>query len=87
MKCLSKVQISFFSKTSEGVVLFLVAQLPSNLPWFAHSDSGRADPSAPKMPNQIAAIALAANLKIVTRNTKDFEAIDGLELINPWQLH
>jgi toxin FitB len=36
---------------------------------------------------QIAAIALAANLMLVTRNTKDFEAIDGLQVINPWQLH
>lgn len=35
----------------------------------------------------IAAIALAANLTLVTRNTKDFEAIDGLQVINPWQLH
>ena len=36
---------------------------------------------------QIAAIALAANLTLVTRNTKDFEAIDGLQVINPWQMH
>lgn len=36
---------------------------------------------------QIAAIALAANLTLVTRNTKDFEGIDGLEVINPWQPH
>lgn len=33
---------------------------------------------------QIAAMALAARLTLVTRNTKDFEGIDGLELINPW---
>ncbi len=36
---------------------------------------------------QIAAIALAAKLKIVTRNTKDFEGIDGLKVINPWLPH
>ncbi|MEZ5608247.1 MAG: type II toxin-antitoxin system VapC family toxin [Burkholderiaceae bacterium] len=36
---------------------------------------------------QIAAIALAAQLQLVTRNTKDFDGIDGLELINPWQPH
>lgn len=36
---------------------------------------------------QIAAIALAANLKLATRNIKDFEAIEGLQVINPWQLH
>ncbi len=36
---------------------------------------------------QIASIALAANLKLVTRNTKDFEAIEGLQVINPWHLH
>jgi predicted nucleic acid-binding protein len=36
---------------------------------------------------QIAAIALAAQLKLVTRNTEDFASIDGLEVINPWQAH
>ena len=36
---------------------------------------------------QIAAIALAAHLALVTRNTKDFEGIDGLQVINPWQPH
>lgn len=36
---------------------------------------------------QIAAIALAANLKLVTRNTKDFSDIDGLTVVNPWQNH
>ena len=33
---------------------------------------------------QIAAIALAASLIVVTRNTKDFENIEGLEVSNPW---
>ena len=33
---------------------------------------------------QIAAIALAAGLTVVTRNTKDFENIDGLLQTNPW---
>lgn len=36
---------------------------------------------------QIAAIALAAQLQLVTRNTKDFEAIADLQAINPWQAH
>ena len=36
---------------------------------------------------QIAAIALAAKLELVTRNTKDFVGIDGLKLHNPWQDH
>lgn len=34
---------------------------------------------------QIAAIALACGLTVATRNTKDFEHIDGLILANPWQ--
>ncbi len=34
---------------------------------------------------QIAAIALAAGLTVATRNTRDFENIDGLTLANPWQ--
>jgi len=33
---------------------------------------------------QIAAIALAAGLTVATRNTKDFEYINGLTLANPW---
>ncbi|MBE0493595.1 MAG: type II toxin-antitoxin system VapC family toxin [Thiomicrospira sp.] len=34
---------------------------------------------------QIAAIALTHQLTLVTRNTKDFESILGLHLINPWK--
>ena len=34
---------------------------------------------------QIAAIALATGLTVITRNTKDFDNIDGLMLANPWQ--
>ncbi len=34
----------------------------------------------------IAASALVYNLKLVTRNTKDFDKISGLEIINPWLL-
>ena len=33
---------------------------------------------------QIAAIARGNNLRLVTRNSKDFELIDGLIVINPW---
>jgi toxin FitB len=36
---------------------------------------------------QIAAIALAAHLTLVTRNTKDFEGINDLQVINPWLHH
>ncbi|PUE34237.1 type II toxin-antitoxin system VapC family toxin [Limnohabitans sp. Jir72] len=36
---------------------------------------------------QIAAIALAAKLTLVTRNTKDFECINDLQVINPWLHH
>lgn len=34
----------------------------------------------------IAASALVHNLKLVTRNTKDFRGIDSLEIINPWEI-
>jgi toxin FitB len=34
---------------------------------------------------QIAAIALARKMLLATRNTKDYEGIDGLDLENPWQ--
>lgn len=33
---------------------------------------------------QIAAIALSHKLALVTRNTKDFSDIRGLQVINPW---
>ncbi len=33
---------------------------------------------------QFAAIALAHRMPLATRNTTDFELIDGLEVINPW---
>jgi dihydrofolate reductase len=31
-----------------------------------------------------AAIALAEHLTLVTRNTQDFEGIEGLAVVNPW---
>lgn len=34
----------------------------------------------------IAASALVTNMKLVTRNVKDFRAISGLELLNPFEL-
>lgn len=36
---------------------------------------------------QIAAVALASELQLVTRNGKDFEDIDTLVVVNPWQAH
>lgn len=34
----------------------------------------------------IAATALEHNMKLITRNTKDFVQIEGLTIINPWEL-
>jgi predicted nucleic acid-binding protein len=34
----------------------------------------------------IAATALQHNLKLMTHNTKDFKDIEGLQLINPYEL-
>ena len=40
-----------------------------------------------KLPDAIiAATALINNLIIVTRNTKDFDKIDGMEVLNPWSI-
>lgn len=33
---------------------------------------------------QIAAISISADLSLATRNTKDFNAINGLAVVNPW---
>ena len=40
--------------------------------------------SLPVFDSLIAASALARRLTIVTRNTKDFDDIEGLLLLNPW---
>jgi predicted nucleic acid-binding protein len=40
-----------------------------------------------KLPDAIiASTALAYNLTLISRNTKDFDGIDGLEFINPYDL-
>lgn len=40
-----------------------------------------------KLPDVIiAATALANGLALITRNTKDFTAIEGLTIINPWEI-
>ncbi len=42
--------------------------------------------SIPAIDGLIAASAMVHNHKLVTRNTKDFASIMGLETINPWSL-
>jgi predicted nucleic acid-binding protein len=39
----------------------------------------------PVFDSLIAASALARRLVVVTRNTKDFENVEGLLLLNPWE--
>lgn len=40
-----------------------------------------------KLPDAvIAATALVYDLVLLTRNTSDFKGIDGLELVNPWEI-
>ena len=34
---------------------------------------------------QIASVALTGGLALATRNTKDFAAINGLQVVNPWE--
>ena len=43
--------------------------------------------SIPAIDALLAASAIVHNLKLVTRNTKDFAAISGLEKINPWEFN
>jgi len=45
----------------------------------------RAQKTLPVFDSLIAATALALRLIIVTRNTKDFENIEGILLFNPWE--
>jgi predicted nucleic acid-binding protein len=46
----------------------------------AHTD--RTLPAADSM---IASAAITHHMTLITRNTKDFEGIEGLMLINPWE--
>ena len=45
---------------------------------------GRTKQTLPVFDSLIAATALARSLTIVSRNTRDFEKIPGLKLLNPW---
>jgi predicted nucleic acid-binding protein len=76
--------------------LWLYAQLPE---WFKNRvislDSevliewgrirARADRTIPALDALIAAAAISRRCILITRNTKDFEGIAGLELLNPWE--
>ena len=44
----------------------------------------KASKTMPVFDSLIAASALARRLTVVTRNTKDFEKVKGLNLLNPW---
>jgi predicted nucleic acid-binding protein len=39
----------------------------------------------PLLDSLIAATAAARNYTVVSRNTRDFEGIEGLLLLNPWK--
>jgi len=45
---------------------------------------GQTKTPVPAVDALIAASALTHNLKIVTRNVKDFQHFPGLEIVNPW---
>jgi len=40
----------------------------------------------PAIDSLIAATAICHNMLLVTRNTKDFDDIEGINLLNPWEL-
>jgi hypothetical protein len=44
----------------------------------------RAARTMPVIDSLIASAAITHHMTLVTRNTKDFEDIDGIMLINPW---
>jgi predicted nucleic acid-binding protein len=46
--------------------------------------SARAKRTLPYKDSLIAAAAITHHLTLITRNTKDFEDIGGLNLLNPW---
>ena len=46
----------------------------------------RSSKTLPVFDSLIAASALVRRLTVLTRNTKDFEMIEGILLLNPWEL-
>ena len=46
----------------------------------------RTERTLPAVDSLIASAALTHHMTLVTRNTKDFEDIEGIMLINPWEL-
>ena len=57
-------------------------------PGYAHMVASRSRSGSPISVEdaQIAAIAVHHRMPLATRNTKDFDSLPGLVLINPWQL-
>jgi predicted nucleic acid-binding protein len=47
--------------------------------------SARAGRTLPLLDSFIAATALVRGLTVLTRNTRDFEGVEGLLLYNPWE--
>jgi predicted nucleic acid-binding protein len=71
---------------SEIIPLFLGRTLPVNARmtdiWGRIRAKGR---TLPAVDSLLAASAIACGLTFVTRNTKDFIGIDGLDVFNPWK--
>lgn len=58
--------------------------LPFDLPAARALGSFRVPDRAPLDDALIASIAVAHHMTVATRNTKHFEALDGVQLVNPW---
>ncbi|AZU01161.1 type II toxin-antitoxin system VapC family toxin [Brevibacterium linens] len=58
--------------------------LPFDLPAARALDSFRVPEHAPLDDALIASIAVAHQMTVATRNTKHFEALAGVRLVNPW---
>ena len=77
------------------LLIWLTQQLPErfgnrtiNLDVDIMAEWGRLQAQTPNLPvfdSLIAATALARRLTVVTRNIRDFERVQGLLLLNPWQ--
>ncbi|RME57137.1 type II toxin-antitoxin system VapC family toxin [Candidatus Parcubacteria bacterium] len=83
-QALSKAAMAMFEKDFGGRCLPFDARCT---PAYAAIVSRRIQKGRPVSTEdaQIAAIALTYDLHLATRNTKDFEEIDGLQLLNPWK--
>ena len=79
-----ELSVCLYSKTMEMFKNRIIS-IDSELALEWGKMRARAKRTLPGLDSQIAATALLHNMILVTRNTKDFNGIEGIDLLNPWE--